>query len=550
MQLHLSFATLLAGVLLALSTAQDSAAAPIAKRKAGLVTLPLTRVKARDDVHPSIYLQQHINRGNRRLARMTGREEPTDLELRAALEKRILATGDETLAKRYLRFTPSKGSRDVEDDVTKRFNRWTPPGTREEHDLEKRHGRGHGHGQNAGAGAGGGVGAGAGVAGASDDGTDVVATETVVTATGTGAAATETGAADDTNDSAGSTAQDGVTPANDPTAANSLGLDVEGNDVGYFATVQMGTPPTDFKILMDSGSADLWVGSEQCVSDQGGDCGNHQFLGSQSSSTFQASNQPFSITYGTGSVSGVLVQDTVSVAGIDLADHTFGVATVESVEFSSDDTSFDGLMGLAQSTLSNQQVLTPPESMAQQGLIPEAIVSYKISRLADNLNDGEITFGGLDDSKFDPATLTTLDNVNQNGFWEADMDAVTVDGQDTGLTGKTAILDTGTTLIVAPAADALAVHQLIDGAQSDGQGGFIVPCDTTASVAMTFGGASFTIDPRDIAFFPLGDGTCISGISSGNIGGADEWLVGDVFLKNAYFSTDVGKNTLSLAKLV
>jgi Eukaryotic aspartyl protease len=42
----------------------------------------------------------------------------------------------------------------------------------------------------------------------------------------------------------------------------------------------------------------------------------------------------------------------------------------------------------------------------------------------------------------------------------------------------------------------------------------------------------------------------MSGIVSGNVGGAQEWLVGDVFLKNAYFSTDVGRNTLSLAKLV
>lgn len=43
-------------------------------------------------------------------------------------------------------------------------------------------------------------------------------------------------------------------------------------DVGYIATIQMGTPATDFKILMDSGSADLWVGSETCVSEAGGDC--------------------------------------------------------------------------------------------------------------------------------------------------------------------------------------------------------------------------------------------------------------------------------------
>lgn len=112
----------------------------------------------------------------------------------------------------------------------------------------------------------------------------------------------------------------------------------------------------------------------------------------------------------------------------------------------------------------------------------------------------------------------------------------------------------GTTLIVAPAADAQAVHDLINGAQSDGQGGFTVPCTLTDSVALQFGGQTFAIDPRDIAFTPVDPndptGDCVSGITSGDIGGPEEWLVGDVFLKNAYFSTDVSKNTVSLAKLV
>jgi hypothetical protein len=345
-----------------------------------------------------------------------------------------------------------------------------------------------------------------------------------------------------------------ITTSNKPTTANSLGLDIEANDVGYFATVQMGTPLRDFRILVDSGSGDFWVGSENCQSEGGGGCGNHQFLGTKSSSSFKDTAQAWNITYGTGKVSGTIVTDNIVVAGLALDTHTFGVASAESKEFSDDSSAIDGIMGLAQSKISRQGTLSPVEAMVKSGLIKEAITSYKIPRLKDNKKDGEITFGGLDPAKFDEKTLVTLPNTDPKGFWQADMAAVTVDGTDTGLKNRTAVLDTGTTLIIAPPADVAALHKTIPGAKSDGQGGFTVPCNTKASVALTFGNTQFAIDPRDLAFLPLDrndpNGDCASGISAGRVGGATEWLVGDVFLKSAYFSTDVGKNQISLAKLV
>ena len=45
-----------------------------------------------------------------------------------------------------------------------------------------------------------------------------------------------------------------------------------GNDAGYIATIQVGTPPRDFSVLMDSGSGDFWVGGEGCKTDVGGTC--------------------------------------------------------------------------------------------------------------------------------------------------------------------------------------------------------------------------------------------------------------------------------------
>jgi len=299
---------------------------------------------------------------------------------------------------------------------------------------------------------------------------------------------------------------------------------------------------------MDSGSADFWVGGEECQSRADGDCvrmvssrfvrsrtvltffttqGNHVFLGQQSSTTFQDSGKTFQVKYGSGSVEGNIISDNLNIAGLALDKHVFGVALVESEQFSGNTTKFDGLMGLAKSILSNQSVLTPVESLAKQGLISEAITSYKISRVSDGLNDGEITFGGLDQSKFDPNTLVTFQNINENGFWEGDF-TVSVGDQDLGLQSRTAILDTGTTIIIAPTADAEAVHAKIPGAKPDGQGGFSIPCTNTAVVSLTFAGQAFDINPIDLLFAPVDandlQGDCLSGITSGDVGSPQQWL--------------------------
>jgi hypothetical protein len=156
-------------------------------------------------------------------------------------------------------------------------------------------------------------------------------------------------------------------------------------------------------------------------------------------------------------------------------------------------------------------------------------------------------------SKLDSSTQVTLNNVATNGFWEAPM-TVTVGGNDIGLGDRTAVLDTGTSLIVAPEADATAVHIAIPGAKSDGNGGFVIPCTTDTQVALTFGGQEFTIDSRDLIFAPVDPsnltGDCFSGLTSGNFGTPTQWLVGDVFLKNAVFTHDVKTNTIQLAKPV
>lgn len=131
------------------------------------------------------------------------------------------------------------------------------------------------------------------------------------------------------------------------------------------------------------------------------------------------------------------------------------------------------------------------------------------------------------------------------------MNVVQVGGK-TILTDRTGILDTGTTLMVLPPEDAAVVHSNIPGATSDGKGGFRIPCTNTVKVGLSFGGVIFEINPVDLTFQPVGKnlaGQCLSGISVGTVGGPTQWLVGDVFLKNVYFATDVTNDQMGLAVL-
>ncbi|KAJ7678506.1 aspartic peptidase domain-containing protein [Mycena rosella] len=346
-----------------------------------------------------------------------------------------------------------------------------------------------------------------------------------------------------------------LSPGSPPAVGRSGCAAVEDDQIrGDLATVQLGTPPRGFHLLVDSGSADIWVGGENCQADEGGGCGDHKFLGEKSSSSFRDTGKPWGISYGTGYVSGNMVMDHVAFAGLTLQNHTFGVASNESAQFTPDNIPLDGILGCAKSPLSIQQTPTLVEALRSAGLIASNIISYKISRESDGKNDGEITMGAMDPSKFVASSLVRVKNVNTGGFWEANLDAVTVNGEDVGLVNRSCIWDTGTTLLVAPKEDVDAIHSAIPGAKFDtSSNAWTVPCDTDASVSLVFGGKFFSIRPSDLAFLPVDPnntmGACTSAIAEGVSEGPTEWLVGDTMIKNVYLSTNEDTDEISIARL-
>ncbi|KZO96681.1 acid protease [Calocera viscosa TUFC12733] len=345
-------------------------------------------------------------------------------------------------------------------------------------------------------------------------------------------------------------------PASDPKASE--GLDIDGNDGLYLASVMIGTPSKEFLIMMDSGSGDFWVGATGCqimVADSNGNiegtdqpcASSHPYLGSTTSSTLVNTKVSFEDFYGTGGVSGVIVSDQVELAGFAMPNYKFGMATLEEAIFSG--MSGDGLMGLSKSSLSQMGLPSPAQYLYNGGAIPEPITSIKISRLSDGLNDGEITFGSLDTTKYVADTLVTL-SADNSGFWIGTADGVTVNGNSVGtLSVSSVVFDTGTSYLYGPLNDVRNIYAQIPGSVENPDQSFYIPCDASASVAFTFGGQNFSIDPRDLVTFQATASNMCATTIGGSGGNPTSWLLGDTFLKNVYISLNEKANTIQLAKL-
>ena len=98
----------------------------------------------------------------------------------------------------------------------------------------------------------------------------------------------------------------------------------------YMGEITIGSPPQTFMVVFDTGSADLWVPHEKCREESPINCaGKNVFMPSSSATNKQlpdGAKSQFSITYGSGPVSGVFTIDQVTLGKDDIVtDQTFAL---------------------------------------------------------------------------------------------------------------------------------------------------------------------------------------------------------------------------------
>ncbi|TDL23261.1 acid protease [Rickenella mellea] len=249
-----------------------------------------------------------------------------------------------------------------------------------------------------------------------------------------------------------------------PAAPGSNSIDVTDAGVTYTMQVGVGTPPTEYTLLIDTGSSFTWVGAGK------------KYVQTSSS---KKTGDTISVTFGSGSFRGSEFTDTVTLGeNLIIQNQSIGVATT-STGFN-DITCRIGPVDLTEFTLaSGKPIPTVTDNLASQGTIPENSIGilYEPTTGTDIAN-GELTFGGIDTAKiigeigFVPITKM----APADKYWGIDQ-TITY-GTGTKILSKTSgIVDTGTTLLLL-ATDAFKAYEKATGGVLDQATGLLTITQT------------------------------------------------------------------------
>ncbi|KAF8893598.1 aspartic peptidase domain-containing protein [Infundibulicybe gibba] len=299
-------------------------------------------------------------------------------------------------------------------------------------------------------------------------------------------------------------------------------------DSSYYGTVEIGTPPQTFNVILDTGSSDLWVSADPCST-----CDPTLPLFDPSSSiSYKTVGRRETLHYAAGAVAGQIATDTVTMSGFIINSQIFLAVDKTSREYVDD--SISGLMGLGFGRASVMDATPFWQALASSGQLAAPEMSFWFTRFSDDPLAGQdepggtFTLGGRNSTMFQGE----IDFVNMptspqqsNKHWVLPMMSITVQRNSIPIApGQFAIIDTGTTFIAGPTEGVRAIWNAVPA------------CATNVTISLSFGGKPWSINPADINLGRLGP-LCLGAIFDLSMGsdfvgdpGGPSWVVGEVFL--------------------
>ncbi|CAD5218248.1 unnamed protein product [Bursaphelenchus okinawaensis] len=323
-------------------------------------------------------------------------------------------------------------------------------------------------------------------------------------------------------------------------------------DVAYIGNITVGTPPSQFRVVLDTGSSDVWVPALDCkVEGTQNRCNKTNLFDETSSTTYKDQNREFTITYGTGEVSGHVGEDTVGLGGIDddkivVKNQGVGIAEVLDKILNSDET-LDGIVGLAFSSISSENETSIFEKAVVENLVDEPIFTVWLDEEGSQANGtvgGQITYGGFDDEHCDDSNIDYA-QVSKALWWYFEIDDFEVDGNANGKS-YSAITDTGTSIIATPKKVFDKIVDAFDAKFNPFYGVYLTDCEKTPTLTVVLNNKKHDIEAKHV-LLKLDEGVCLLAIAPFEVPQID-FILGDPFIRQFCQVHNVEEKTVGLAK--
>jgi len=363
-------------------------------------------------------------------------------------------------------------------------------------------------------------------------------------------------------------------------------------DAEYLGNITIGTPPQTFRVILDTGSSNLWVPDVSCLTATSscpdycsnaiicdfvcdpsccsGDsaeqsesqprpsrldatCQGKILFNSSLSSTYQPNGTTWTINYGSGSASGFLGYDTVGMGDatdpnqLQVPNTLFGQAQQVASVFANDP--IDGILGLAFRSLAVDNVDPVLMQAYQTGVLDQPLFTVWLEEkgaAATGTTGGVYTYGALDTTHcgavIDTVTLDA-DTYYQFAVTNFAMGSFTQSGK------WDVISDTGTSFIGGPQGITDSLAQQAGANYDSDYGVYFIDCNASFQpFVVTINGKDYSVDSKNL-IVSEGQGQCVFTFFPQDFGpGMPSWILGDPFIRQYCNTYNFGAGTISFAK--
>lgn len=215
-----------------------------------------------------------------------------------------------------------------------------------------------------------------------------------------------------------------------------IGVTPEYDRGGFVIELEFGSNKQKIDVLVDTGSADLWVPAmdyncSSNVTSEASQCVSRGFDW-EKSTTFNKSSKVFETSYGDNTTSsGFFGQDTVWIGDVAVNNTIFGVANR---------TDSSGTMGIglpqleAEHDFFNESTYANfPQKLKMDGIIDRVLYSVLLD---EKESKSSLLFGAVDHEKYtgDLVTLPVSKNASLETFMSVEVDSIQLDNGESNLT--------------------------------------------------------------------------------------------------------------------